>query len=116
MLGKSKIKKLILESGEEYDVDAKEAEIAEVEIVEKPVITVSAKRIQKTPTLIIGENKNVSNMNLIAHSGCYISGTASINSITVKTAVSMYVEALVGTVNVESNNAKISLNGAVDTL
>lgn len=115
-LGDAKIETLILQSGEEYDVDATQAEIGKIEIVEKLAVTASAKRIPKMPRVLLGDNKHAEKMEVVVNSGINISGTAKIKNITVKASVSALIELPVHTVTIEAKDAKVSLNNVVEVL
>lgn len=114
-LGNSKISKLYIESGSEYNVDASQAEIEEVEVIEAGA-KASAERIAKAPRINFGNNTKIAKTKVTVKAAVYLAGTAKAADVSVAASVNVYVEIQVGNITISGNGAKVSLNGIVDNL
>lgn len=115
-LGAAKIKTLYVESGSEYNVDAVQAEIENIEIVGSGQATAAATRVAKAPRIIFGNNTKASTTKLVVKANAYFAGSAKLGSVNVTAAANAYFETAIGQLSIEGNAAKVSLHGAVDEL
>lgn len=115
-LGAAKIKTLYVESGSEYNVDAVQAEIENIEVVGSGQATAKATRVAKAPRINLGNNANASKTKMTLKADAYFAGSAKLGSVSILAAINAYFETAIGQLSVEGNAAKISLHGAVDEL
>lgn len=115
-LGAAKIKTLYVESGSEYNVDAVQAEIENIEVVGSGQATAKATRVAKAPRIIFGNNTKTSTTKLVVKADVYFAGSAKLGSVNITAAANAYFETAIGQLSIEGNAAKISLHGAVDEL